>query len=515
VSGDRAAIHDRTGGAEPPGDFRPAAAAVVVFAVLSAVCAVTSDGFLTADALTHFQYARYAFHRPTYFVDVWGRPFTTALYAVPAALGGRTGVRLASLLLAVACALVARAIARGQGVRRPALALVFTLAQPLVFLNSFAEMTELPFALLAGAAFWAYQSRRWTLSALLVSIAPLARPEGFGLLLLAAVGLGWQRKFRAVLLLPLSLLVWDVTGWLLYGRRGPWWLWLVDNWPYSRDSVYPAGSVFQFVAMLPVVVGPFILPAVLIGAWLSLNRFRAEGSEPHPRRCALLTAAVPLGVLLVHSLLYRLGKMASYGEPRYLLVAAPFWAVLAARGWEWAFDRLAWRNSVAWAGVAALLPAVVNCFYPILPLRPPDHWRVARAFADRLLQEQSLRDYPRVLAAHPAVFYYLDVDPQDERRTAEWHKSSVAGPRPGTVLVWDPIYSARNADEQRVVTLEEVRGAGWIPMPGFDAVLNRPPSAAPRRPAPDPEAVLSSGEGWHVFRSPEPAPASVPHGPRK
>src|SRR5688572_29271862 len=125
-------------------------AAVSVFALLSAACAVFSDGFLTADALTHFLYAKYAFDRPTYFVDVWGRPFVTGLYAVPAAVGGRLGVRLTSLAVAVACAAVAMRIARGQGLRRPGLALLFTLAQPLVFLNSFAEMTELPFALLAG-----------------------------------------------------------------------------------------------------------------------------------------------------------------------------------------------------------------------------------------------------------------------------------------------------------------------------------------------------------------------------
>ena len=496
-------------------DLRVAAIAVGVFAVLSAACAIGSEGFLTADALTHFQYARYAFQRPTYLVDVWGRPLVTALFAVPAAIAGRTGVRFTSLLLAVACGLIAYRLARGQGLRRPALALLFTLAQPLVFLNSFAEMTELPFAALAGAAFWAYQSRRWALAAMLVALTPLARPEGFGLVLLAAAGLAWQRRpfslLLSLLLLPLPLLVWDFAGWSLYGRHGLWWRWLIDNWPYSRDSVYPSGSVFQFVAFLPVVVSPLVLPATLLGAWRSLRSGPDDSASAyaHTRRCILLTAAIPLGVLLVHSLLYRLGKMASYGEPRYLLVAAPFWAVLSARGWEWAFDRLAWRNAVRWAGAAALLPAGANLVYPILPLRPPDHWRVARAFADRYVHDFR-QTYPRVLAAHPAVFYYLDVDPQDERQTVQWEKSSVARPEPGTVLLWDPIYSARNAQAQRVVTLDEIRLAGWVPVPELNGVLNRPPEAPPRRPAPDPEAVLSSGEGWHVFRSPEPVRAPAP-----
>jgi hypothetical protein len=483
--------------------------AVGLFACASTLCAVFSEGFLTADALTHFLYAKYAFRRPTYLVDVWGRPFVTALYAVPAALGGRVGVRLASLAVALACAAVAGRLARGQGIRRPALAVVFTLAQPLVFLNSFAEMTELPFALLAGAALWAYQARRLWVAAALVALTPLARPEGFGLVLLAAAGFALQKRWWPLLLLPVPLLLWNHAGWELYGRHGPWWRWLADNWPYSRESAYPPGSLLQFVATLPVVVSPFALPAVLLGTFLSLAQARRVETEDaatsHLRQCVVLTAAIPLSILLVHSLLYRLGKMASYGEPRYLLVAAPMWAVLAARGWEWAFERFGWRHPLRWAAAAAVAPALALVAHPVLPLRTPDHWQVARAFANEYRRAPVFRGYPRVLVAHPAVFYYLGVDPQDASATAEWHKATVASPPAGTVLVWDPIYAARNAHGDRSVTLDDVRRGGWLPDPVMDDVLTSAASQKQRRPAPDPEAVLSTGEGWHVFRSPAPA----------
>jgi hypothetical protein len=134
---------------DPRTRHRAAWVAVLVFAVLSLTCAVTSDGFLTADALTHYLYAKHAFHDPSLLVDVWGRPLVTGLYALPAHFAGRLGVRVTSLLVALVCAFTAGRIARPHGVRRywhcssP-------LAQPLVFLNSFAEMTELPFAALAG-----------------------------------------------------------------------------------------------------------------------------------------------------------------------------------------------------------------------------------------------------------------------------------------------------------------------------------------------------------------------------
>ena len=96
---------------------------------------------------------------------------------------------------------------------------------------------------------------------------------------------------------------------------------------------------------------------------------------------------------------------------------------------------------------------------------------------------------------------------QDAAATVEWHKATVASPPAGAVLVWDPIYAARNAHGQRAVTLDEVRAAGWVALPEVDERLTVAAAGArkQRRPAPDPEAALSGGEGWHVFRSPESA----------
>src|SRR3954468_3203331 len=171
------------------------AIALLVFIALSLAASVTSEGFLEADGCTHYLYARFAFAEPHYLVNIWGRPICTALYALPAQLAGRFGVRCCSLLLAIGCPLVACAIARKQDHPRPALALLFTLAQPLVFLHSFSELTELPFALLLGLAFLAYQGRRWMWFALLASILPLSRPEGFGFLVIAALTFLLHRRF--------------------------------------------------------------------------------------------------------------------------------------------------------------------------------------------------------------------------------------------------------------------------------------------------------------------------------
>src|SRR5262245_49725548 len=92
---------------QPRGELLPILLAIGIFASLSLVSSVTSEGFLEADACTHYLYARFAFQQPHFLVNVWGRPVCTGIYAIPAALGGRSGVHLMSLALAIGCGLIA------------------------------------------------------------------------------------------------------------------------------------------------------------------------------------------------------------------------------------------------------------------------------------------------------------------------------------------------------------------------------------------------------------------------
>src|ERR1700722_4520888 len=230
------------------------ALAAVLFASLSVIAAIKSDGFHDADGATHYAYARQAIHHPGLLVDIWAKPLTTALFTVPAALAGRLGVRIASLCCALICALTAWRLAILQGYRRPALAVVFTLGQPMLVLYSFSERTDPPCAATAGLAFLAYRRRQWWLLALLGSLLPLGRPEGFGFCALIAVALILHRRAIWLLLLPLPLIAWSYAGWIVDDRHGVWWLWLLRNWPYASHSDYARGPLLHFVLELPVLV---------------------------------------------------------------------------------------------------------------------------------------------------------------------------------------------------------------------------------------------------------------------
>ena len=120
--------------------------ALVIFCFFSTTAAIYSRGFLEADGCTHFLYSRFVWQEHHLITNVWGRPFCTAIYALPA-LFHRQGVRTASMIMAAAISLITFHIARRQNYRLPALAGVFLLGQPILFLHLRFALAAAPFRL--------------------------------------------------------------------------------------------------------------------------------------------------------------------------------------------------------------------------------------------------------------------------------------------------------------------------------------------------------------------------------
>lgn len=480
----------------------------VIFAALAIGFALAGDGFLEADACTHYLIARWALAEPHQLVSVWGRPFCTALYALPAVLAGRFGVQLTSLAVAIAIGLITWRVARGQGYRRPELAGLFLLAMPLVFLHAFSELTELPFALLVALGLWMYQRRQFFWLAVFTGLMPLARPEGFGFLLLTAGALVLHRRWWWLAVLPLPLIAWNHAGWVIHGSQGPWWNWLRSNWPYADKSMYAAGPLLHFVGLLPVLVSPILFPGLIFGIWRSLHgvlnialprRLFASTPDDHRLRVQLVIVTVPLGVLAIHSLLYWTGRMASNGELRYLLAVAPMWALLGSLGWEWAFARMGWRSPVKWAAAGAMVPLVLNfTVWGVLPLKSYEDWQISAALAEWYFSDERLQaTYPRLMASHGAIYYYADISMHDPERARPWGQATVQARPPGTLLIWDPVYGLYNSDAKMSVTVAQIEQAGWreIPWPLTDPPPRRAWSETNHLNSPSP------GDTWRIFVS--------------
>jgi len=471
--------------------------AAAVFALLSAAAATSSRGFLEGDACTHYLIARFSLQDVRELLGVWGRPLVTALYA-PGAQLGVTAVRLTSLVVALLAALLTYRVAVGLGQRGPAIAVICLLGQPLFFLHSFSELTELPFAALLIAAFWAYQRRRFLVMAVLISISPLARPEGYGFMGLAALALLAHRRWWWGAVLPLPLLVWSYSGWVLVSNRQNyghgalnWLLWLRHAWPYSQASAYPPGPLLGFFWRLPVVVGPAFFPFLFLGIY-AMTRGSWRRLD-HDRRCQLLVVALPLSVLAGHSVLWWCGRMASSGELRYLLVTAPMWALLCAAGWQWAQQHLRWPAPLRWVALAALLPLLANAAYPVVPLKAYDHDLLGQRVAAWYAQEPALAaDFPRVMATSPSIYFSMDIHKSNARRAVPCSQRLVLHPPEGVLLVWDEQYGQRNSNRDLCVSPEQIRAGGWrhawtfrTPTAVYEVYLSpRSASGAPTPPLP-------------------------------
>src|SRR3954463_14378170 len=190
--------------------------AIAIFCFCSTTAAIYSRGFLEADGCTHFLYSRFVWREHHLITNVWGRPFCTAIYAIPA-LFHRQGVRTASMIMAVVISLLTFHIARRQNYRLPALGAIFLLGQPILFLHSFSELTEIPFALLVTIALLADQTRRFVTMAIVVALMPTPRPEGFGFIGLAALALLLHRRWFLIPVLFMALAIWSFAGWAQFG----------------------------------------------------------------------------------------------------------------------------------------------------------------------------------------------------------------------------------------------------------------------------------------------------------
>src|SRR5258706_1493047 len=466
--------------------------ALVIFCFFPTTAAIYSRGFLEADGCTHFLYSRFVWQEHHLITNVWGRPFCTAIYAIPA-LFHRQGVRTASMIMAAGIALITFNIAKRQNYRLPALAGVFLLGQPILFLHSFSELTEIPFALLVTIALWAYQTRRFLTLAIIVALMPTARPEGFGFIGLAIAAFILHRRAYLIPILFLPLALWSFAGWAQFGMAHPWyikwWRWLPENWPYAMESLYHKRHLLYFMGILPAVISPIVFPFMWIGVW---RRFKSKIAQlplvekiklnlfgpDHLQRVQWLIALIPLMIMAGHSFLAWRGKMSSNAEPRYLLVAAPMWAMLTAKGWEWAFSRLQWKSAVAWGGIAVLLPGLANAVYKVIPLKlnkeemraeEVSHWYKASPYY------RADSPYPRLASTSKGVYYFLDLSDTDKLRTAEWQRKTIMEDHRGIILMWDPVYGLFNSDVNRSVPAEEIRNAGWIPIQVFDKQYSQPP----------------------------------------
>jgi hypothetical protein len=153
-----------------------------------------------------------------------------------------------------------------------------------------------------------------------------------------------------------------------------------------------------------------------------------------------------------------------------MMVVAPFWALLAAFGWEWTFTRAHLRAPVLCAGIAAVMPITANFFWRVVPVQLTKE-QVRAEEAAAWYDNHELHDrYPRLLATDRTLYFFLDISTGNHKTSAEYHPAILDNPPDGVALIWDPIYGQYNADSRLARTMYQLDDSGWTPVKVFPRI---------------------------------------------
>ena len=331
-------------------DLRNAAIALAFMALLGVALVFIFPGSAEQDTDYHFLKARTAWNNPWLFVDVWGRPLYTTLYALPTLLGF-TAARFFAVGIGVAIAWQTWRLACDLCLERAWLVIPLLLGQP-VFFELFPDLLTEPLFALVFVIALRWHLRGWTRRGMLAaSMLPLARPEGVFLCLLWGVWVvakkinpmpsrqapDYRNLIRTVpstLFLAAGVFLWWFAATSI--TRDP--LFILHNWPSSwHQDVYGRGTIFSYGQRAAEFIGMLLVAPFVLGLW------RKIGS----RTWIPITTSFLL-IFFLHTLFRAYGLFGEAGYPRYMVSVAPAIAVLTLEGW----NRIAFRIE-NWSGLAS------------------------------------------------------------------------------------------------------------------------------------------------------------------
>lgn len=303
---------------------RPILLAILPFLALTVVFGLLSNGVHHDDDLTHYLMARWSAWYPSYLLHIWGRPGLTVPLAAVSWIGDReTGwhaARLLSALVTAASALIAAQVARRLEIRPAWWVVVAFYLQPLAALLGVTTLTENFAALYLIAAVAILYAGRPIVASAVFSLILVTRHEAAVLAPLWWIALftkptTWPRRAAAV---ALSLWAPIVHNLLFFA--------VFQEWPLR--IFFQANGSTQYTATTPWAY----LPDALFAVTPAIAGLALIGVAAMLRRRRFLIPAVAIVFFLTQVVIKWLGVYASGGYGRFMVVMAPFIAILAVAG---------------------------------------------------------------------------------------------------------------------------------------------------------------------------------------
>jgi hypothetical protein len=417
---------------------------LLAFLLSFVILVIQSEGTAGgADDINHYRYARYSFINPGFFFDTKAKTVFTLICA-PVAQLGYNALRIFNVLLGLAAALLTFLTARRLHYGHPVLALFLLVFAPMYTLMMLSGMNEVMFSFFLILGIYLYFRNQSIWSAVVISLLPFIRTEGFIIFPLFMFTFMLNRQWKALPMIFSGFLGVSLAGSFYYGD----FFWVITKNPYSGNAsdIYGSGELLYYAVRYNAIFGLPLFGLIVLGLlFIPIYFFRSHKEKRPAFVTEMLIGFSPFLVYFgAHSYVWWKGMGNSVGEIRVMAAVFPSAVLLALFAWKHLIGlfRKFGKNTPTVIGIllAALLVFVPFRVHTIpVPLAP----------TQKLIKEAALwledMDYSsrKIYFWDPFWWFFLDKAPIGNPKVQEGvydRKDPGKNIRPGEIILWEAHY---------------------------------------------------------------------------
>lgn len=410
----------------------------LLFLFLAILSYYSKGSYGGSDDPVHYRIARYAFQKPSLFLDHWGKPIFTVLSA-PFAQLGYYGLRIFNVLAATLTAYFTYLTAKKLDYKNPYLVISFVIFAPIYFIITLSGMTEILFSLILTLTVFLFFDKKYIVSAMVASLLPITRTESITIIPFFIIAHIIIKNYKS---LPFFL-----SGFLMYSIVGSFYyhdfFWLINEMPYTgAKDIYGSGKLLHFVYSKNEIFGNILSIFLCIGILTLLKNFFTTIRQPINQNVfELLLIFFPLFTFIsIHSIAWWLGLGGSIGLTRVMACIIPLAALLCLKGIN-LFDKILsiqiWVKALSFALLLFfIVPLPFKLFQIPVPLSPSQE--LAKQASDWV---KSQNFYNEKIYYYDSYFYFfLNLNPYDNTRIEECipnREKPEEGLAKNIIVLWD------------------------------------------------------------------------------
>lgn len=297
------------------------------------------------------------------------------------------------------------------------MSILMLLYAPIYFIIIPSALTEPLFGLVIITAVWLFFKERFILSAMVISLLPFARNEGFIFFPLFLTAFILKKQYSAIPFIAFGFILLSILGLPVFKD----FFWIISrSGGGGSPDIYGTGPLFHFVSHIDDIIGYPVLIFFLIGVAVSTVKLFKNFSKPGDEHLFyLLVIGGFFAYFSAHSVVRWLWEGRSLGLIRVIAGIAPLGAVIAMRGLKEILLFFSERNLIA--KIFLLMSGILIVAYPFfkypVPIGLNGEEQLIRQSCKWLKEEKY--DNNLIYFYDPLIPHYLGKDPFDSKQVRE------------------------------------------------------------------------------------------------